>query len=64
MMEIQKDEFFMKNSELSAEFSKYVMEHPEIDDDYIIDSMENHREWYGGFYTVIQHIAKKRDIRG
>lgn len=41
-----------------------ALEHPEIDDDYIIDSMENHREWYGGFYTVIQHIAKKRNIRG
>ncbi len=26
------DKFFMKNNELSIEFSKYVLEHPEIDD--------------------------------
>lgn len=31
-METQKDEFFNKNSELSIEFSKYVLEHPEMDD--------------------------------
>ena len=30
-MEKQNDEFFTKNSELSIEFSKYVLEHPEID---------------------------------
>jgi hypothetical protein len=26
------EDFFMKNSELSMEFSRYVLEHPEIDD--------------------------------
>jgi len=26
------DEFFLRNSELSIEFSKYVLEHPEIDE--------------------------------
>lgn len=31
-MGIQMDEFFLKNSELSIEFSKYVLEHPEFDD--------------------------------
>ncbi len=31
-MEAQKNEFFTKNSELSIEFSKYVLEHPEMDD--------------------------------
>lgn len=30
-METHNDEFFTKNSELSIEFSKYVLEHPEID---------------------------------
>ena len=31
-METWKDEFFERNSELSMEFSKYVLEHPEIDE--------------------------------
>ncbi len=31
-METKKDRFFLKNSELSIEFSKYVIEHPEIDE--------------------------------
>ncbi len=31
-METQKDEYFVRNSELSMEFSKYVLEHPEMDD--------------------------------
>lgn len=31
-METQQDEFFTRNSELSIEFSKYVLEHPEMDD--------------------------------
>jgi len=31
-METQKNEFFTRNSELSIEFSKYVLEHPEMDD--------------------------------
>jgi len=31
-MKIQNEEFFKKNSELSIEFSKYVLEHPEIDE--------------------------------
>ena len=31
-MKTQNDEFFTKNSELSVEFSKYVVEHPEMDD--------------------------------
>ncbi|MBI5183923.1 MAG: hypothetical protein HY999_06125 [Nitrospinae bacterium] len=26
------EDFFMKNSELSMEFSRYVLEHPEMDD--------------------------------
>jgi len=30
-MNTKKDEFFIKNSELSMEFSKYVLEHPEMD---------------------------------
>jgi len=30
-METQQDEFFTRNSELSIEFSKYVLEHPEMD---------------------------------
>jgi len=30
-METQKNEFFTRNSELSIEFSKYILEHPEID---------------------------------
>lgn len=29
---MKTEEFFHKNSELSIEFSKYVLEHPEIDD--------------------------------
>ncbi|HHT9125308.1 MAG TPA: DUF5647 family protein [Candidatus Brocadiia bacterium] len=31
-METLKDKFFERNSELSMEFSKYVLEHPEMDD--------------------------------
>jgi len=31
-MEKNFDDFFMKNNELSIEFSKYVLEHPEMDD--------------------------------
>lgn len=31
-MKIIDEYFFMKNSELSMEFSRYVLEHPEIDD--------------------------------
>jgi hypothetical protein len=31
-METQKNEFFTRNSELSIEFSKYILEHPEMDD--------------------------------
>lgn len=31
-MKTQRDEYFMKNSELSIEFSKYVTEHPDMDD--------------------------------
>lgn len=27
-----QDEYFMKNAELSTEFSKYVLEHPELDE--------------------------------
>lgn len=30
-MKIQNSEFFHRNSDLSMEFSKYVMEHPEMD---------------------------------
>ena len=28
----KQDEYFMKNAELSTEFSKYVLEHPELDE--------------------------------
>ena len=31
-MKKKSDYFFMKNSELSLEFSKYVLEHPEMDE--------------------------------
>ena len=31
-MEKANDQFFAKNSKLSTEFSKYVLEHPEIDE--------------------------------
>jgi hypothetical protein len=31
-MKRNKDDFFVRNSELSMEFSKYVLEHPEMDD--------------------------------
>ena len=31
-MKKKKDDIFMRNSELSMEFSKYVLEHPEIDE--------------------------------
>ena len=31
-MERRIDEFFIKNNELSMEFSKYVLEHPEMDE--------------------------------
>jgi phage pi2 protein 07 len=31
-MEKHRDEFFEKNNELSIEFSKYVLEHPEMED--------------------------------
>ena len=31
-METQNNQFFSRNSELSIEFSKYVLEHPEMDD--------------------------------
>jgi hypothetical protein len=31
-MENANDQFFAKNSKLSTEFSKYVLEHPEIDE--------------------------------
>ena len=31
-METETDQFFIRNSELSVEFSKYVLEHPEVDD--------------------------------
>ena len=30
-MKIEEEEFFTRNSELSIEFSKYVVEHPEMD---------------------------------
>jgi hypothetical protein len=32
MKKITDEDFFMKNSELSMEFSRYVLEHPEMDD--------------------------------
>ena len=31
-METVTNQFFIRNSELSVEFSKYVLEHPEVDD--------------------------------
>ena len=31
-MKAQNNEFFHKNSELSMEFSKYILEHPEIEE--------------------------------
>ena len=31
-METETNQFFVRNSELSVEFSKYVLEHPEVDD--------------------------------
>ena len=31
-METRENEFFTRNSELSMEFSKYVLEHPDMDD--------------------------------
>jgi len=31
-MKTQENDFFTRNSELSIEFSKYVLEHPEMDD--------------------------------
>ena len=31
-METESNQFFVRNSELSVEFSKYVLEHPEVDD--------------------------------
>ena len=31
-MKTHKDKFFNRNSELSIEFSKYVLEHPEMDE--------------------------------
>ncbi|MBI4688812.1 MAG: hypothetical protein HY754_00845 [Nitrospirae bacterium] len=30
-MKTKNEDFFIKNSELSMEFSKYVLEHPEMD---------------------------------
>ena len=38
-MKITDEDFFMKNSELSMEFSRYVLEHPEIDDVLIEDKV-------------------------
>jgi len=32
MKKIKDKDFFMKNSELSMEFSRYALEHPEMDD--------------------------------
>ena len=31
-MKTKTEDFFMRNSELSTEFSKYVLEHPETDE--------------------------------
>jgi len=31
-MKTKDEDFFIKNSELSMEFSKYVLEHPEMDE--------------------------------
>jgi hypothetical protein len=31
-MKTKKDDFFTRNSDLSMEFSKYVLEHPEMDE--------------------------------
>jgi len=31
-METENNQFFARNSELSIEFSKYVIDHPEMDD--------------------------------
>jgi len=31
-MNAQRDDFFIRNSELSMEFSKYILEHSEMDD--------------------------------
>lgn len=39
-----------------------TLEHSGIGDDYIIESMKNYRDWFDGFYTVIQHVAKKRKL--
>ncbi len=35
---METDDFFTGNSELSIEFSKYVLEHPEVDDSLDDDS--------------------------
>lgn len=31
-MKAENEEYFSRNSELSIEFSKYVLDHPEMDD--------------------------------
>lgn len=38
-MSVKKDEFFVRNSDLSMEFSKYVLEHPEMDELLIEDTV-------------------------
>ena len=39
MKKIADEYFFMKNSELSMEFSRYVLEHPEMDDTLMDDKV-------------------------
>lgn len=38
-MTTKNEEFFMRNSELSIEFSKYVLEHPEVEEILTEDKM-------------------------
>ncbi len=38
-MKIADEDFFMKNSELSMELSRYVLEHPEMDDILLEDKV-------------------------
>lgn len=37
---------------------------PNISDDYIIQALDNCRGWHNGFYTVVESIATKRNIKG
>jgi uncharacterized protein (TIGR02646 family) len=40
-----------------------TLDSPGMDNDYILESIDNCRDWYDGFYTLIEYVACKRGVR-